>query len=287
MKKLLAFLLTVSLAFSLVSCGGQEGSSSITEENSSDIVSSEASEESLVEESSLILSESSETVSSKYDETLSQSAAQMMESSFGGAGNPEYATSWYPYIQDISIGEDEAGYFADMVISETPLDADLATILDFYKLENKVELSEREWEVFHICLLDSAAGLGWDSIDLCLAADDIYKIMTNDSPAIHFSSLYALGLDVYQYISDNVLGATITPTEVMDRADEFGQPDFGKIILAECGTQYEGSYTGLSIDQVKTASNSLMANFKEVNIKKVSVYDTNSELIRVFNNPLE
>lgn len=286
MKKILALILSFALACSLASCGEQEESSA-AKESVSEMVFSKTSEDIFTEESSTVLSESSEVISSKYDDTLSQSATKMMESSFGGAGNPEYATSWYPYIQSISVGEDESGYFADMVISETPLDADLSTILEFYKSEGTLSMSDDEWNAYRRALLESGAALEWDSIDLCLAADDIYKIMTNDSPAIHFSSLYALGLDVYQYISDNVLGTPITPTEVMNRADEFGQPDFGKVILAECGAQYEGSYTGLSIDQVKTACNSLMANFKDVTIKKVSVYDTNSELIRVFKNPIK
>ena len=56
------------------------------------------------------------------DEDLSAQLAAAFEGSFGGAGNPEYATSWYKYLTGVSVYTASAGNRA--VVTVTPGDQD-------------------------------------------------------------------------------------------------------------------------------------------------------------------
>lgn len=60
----------------------------------------------------------------QLDEAASASLAEEFEGSFGGAGNPEWATSWYHYATAIAVYNGESGNKAVITVSaDTPQDA--------------------------------------------------------------------------------------------------------------------------------------------------------------------
>lgn len=53
----------------------------------------------------------------ELDDEKSKELSEMMEGSFGGAGNPEFATSWYKYIENLEIYSGDSGYYAVVTVS--------------------------------------------------------------------------------------------------------------------------------------------------------------------------
>lgn len=58
----------------------------------------------------------------ELDDEKSKELSEMMEGSFGGAGNPEFATSWYKYIENLEIYSGNSGYYAVVTVSADPTD---------------------------------------------------------------------------------------------------------------------------------------------------------------------
>ena len=52
------------------------------------------------------------------DEETSQQLAADFEGSFGGAGNPEYATSWYPYVVSVEVFDSDGSKNAVITVSD-------------------------------------------------------------------------------------------------------------------------------------------------------------------------
>lgn len=53
----------------------------------------------------------------ELDEVLSQSLAEMMYENFGGAWNPEFATSWYQYIKQLEVYKKDNEYYAVAIVT--------------------------------------------------------------------------------------------------------------------------------------------------------------------------
>jgi len=64
-------------------------------------------------------SENEKQDSAKKDDDLSASLADFMFNNFGGAGNPEFATSWYANIKDLSVYSSGSAYYAVAVVDTT------------------------------------------------------------------------------------------------------------------------------------------------------------------------
>lgn len=58
----------------------------------------------------------------ELDDEKSKELSEMMEGSFGGAGNPEFATSWYKYIENLEIYSGDSGYYAVVTVSTDATD---------------------------------------------------------------------------------------------------------------------------------------------------------------------
>lgn len=58
----------------------------------------------------------------KVDNEKSKELSEMIKSSFGGDGNPEFATSWYKFIENLEIYSGESGYYAVVTISSDATD---------------------------------------------------------------------------------------------------------------------------------------------------------------------
>lgn len=63
--------------------------------------------------------------SGTLDEDISQSLANDFEGSFGGAGNPEWATSWYGYVTKIEVFSTDTNRYAVITVNS---DADADSI---------------------------------------------------------------------------------------------------------------------------------------------------------------
>ena len=287
MKKL--FALIAALALMLAGCGESaelEESSQVVESSSSSNAASAPEEASKVSSSEeLIPSSVSEEpvseVSSELpegpilDEELSQMMMDYMQDSFGGAGNPELATSWYPYIDEIHIYLDGDVKYAEVLATETPVDSTLRMYTSSYK----ADLLD-EYEVFIDLLLHAQTSLGWDDIDTCIAAENIYNIFT-DAPnhELHYAVLISLGLDPYQYIADAVDGYTAS----MVRRDIGSQyfvssPDCARLILQGIIVHHFAGH-GFTEANADRIAHTIKANDQDLGLTRVDVVDPQGKVV--------
>lgn len=71
-----------------------------------------------------VFSEGAVNAGGTLNEASSKSLAEEFELSFGGAGNPEWATSWYGYVTAIEVHEAAGGNYALITVKDgTPQDA--------------------------------------------------------------------------------------------------------------------------------------------------------------------
>lgn len=209
---------------------------------------------------------SSEAATGNYDEALSKLASDMMEGSFGGSGNPEYAASWYSYISSVSVFEENGKYYGKIELTDTPADSLLRAFTSSYDLGDV-------YDPFIEVLIDTQYGMGLDDVNTCLAAENIYKIYTTNGPVgIYYSSLYSAGLDAYQYISDATNGE-YSRSYVMENADSMYGPDFAGAILSQLIYDYDGKCTRIMEADAHTIGMALKANFDEVELYKVELFN--------------
>ena len=172
-------LFAVLIASVLTGCGTgqnvpQQNSSSLSESSIAESVpasdmTSDEDESSIVEESSDV-----EATSATENTELSETLTKYMKDSFGGGdAHPEFATSWYKYIDTITVLEDSGVYRVEVKVTDSPADAVLRGYISMYSLGDA-------YDTFIETIIDTQYALKLEDLDGCLIADSLYKILTKD-----------------------------------------------------------------------------------------------------------
>lgn len=264
MKKLLIFLMCMIIPISFSSCGKEQTDVSTTGASSN---------------LSSLVPEGESTVSEpQLNSELTKKLNSFMKDSFGGAGNPEHATSWYSYINSYEVYEDSGKYKAKLSLNTTVDGKNLRLILG-------QNLTEESTENLTEILLNVGSALNLDETSLCVVGDSLYNIMNSESGVdIYYSSISAYGIPVYAYIAETV---EVSESEVRSYADNLGGEAFANCIYNNMATQYAGNYTGLSIYTVDTMALSVISNFDEVYLDSIEVYDSSNSLVETYENQTE
>lgn len=205
------------------------------------------------------------------DKDITEELTTYMYESFGGFGNEQIAINWYPYIDYWELYQDDDSYYGYLHLNERPFDTSARVILSKYYSDDELD---------DICpvLMNAGASLNLDDIDLCLIGESLYKIYTLEDSIIHYSSLAALDIPVYEFLAS---AAGWSVSDVSSAIREGGIPgDVAfEVILEYMTYEYKGAFNGLSMKNVKTMSMAAMANFNNVRIDNITVFDQDGKEI--------
>lgn len=271
-------LFAVLIASVLTGCGTgqnvpQQNSSSLSESSIAESVpasdmTSDEDESSIVEESSDV-----EATSATENTELSETLAKYMKDSFGGGdAHPEFATSWYKYIDTITVLEDSGVYRVEVKVTDSPADAVLRGYTSMYSLGDA-------YDTFIETIIDTQYALKLEDLDGCLIADSLYKILTKDSNVgIYYSSLFAYGIDVYKYISDATNGQ-YSESYVLQNSDYLCGADFVNAVLIGMQNEFGDSCTEFMLYDADRIAYAIKANFKEVSISQVDIINPEGTVV--------
>lgn len=268
MKKLFVTIAVLSLM--LVGCG--ETPDSTESQPSTSETSVESASGSSADESESSVS-AEEPESTELPE-LSEDIAQMMLDNFGGAGNPEYATSWYPYIDTITAYQDGEAYKVNVTLTEAPADTLLRSFTASYQ-----SYFGDVYDDFMSILVNAQAALSLEDVDACLIADDIYNILTKESDvSVYYASLNDLGVNAYRYISE-ATGGEYSEAFVQETASTLYGPDFAGAILAGMETEFADASSAPVLSNISIIANTIKSSYTDVSISQVDLLDPSGNIV--------
>lgn len=237
MKKIFAVIMTVLLL--LPGCGN-------TNTNSSQAESASLSESEL---------SSVEPAAPAADSKLSESLSNMMKESFG-------TTSWYKYIAKIEVFNNSAGSFANISVTEKPLDYNA-------RLNLSAETSQSAIDTIVPVVLNSASALKLNDMDVNLISDSIVKILEKNSNVdAVYSGLLSYKIPVYKYLAAYT---KTTEADVRKNINSCVGETAVAVLLAGMTTDYGNSFTGFSMDSTKKIAMTANANFKDISLDYVII----------------
>lgn len=183
-------------------------------------------------------------------------------------------TTWFPYIQNIWVYECDGIYTGEIIFTETPYDYSLSLLMPKY-------FSEKEAQTITPILLDAGVALNLDDIDLCLVAESLSKIYKNQDLKIAFNSLNAYDIPVYKYFADAI---EVSVTDIKDNLHLLHGAKAVNVILNGLSSDYEGSFTGLSISKAETASRVAMDRRTETYISEIIALSADGKKIGTYDN---
>lgn len=137
MKKICLLLTVLLLIGVFAGCNGEsikkDTDTSITEssemlESSSGVSSTSPEYNSSAEDKEELSSGEPENKGNVLDEEYSEKLTEEIEASFGGAGNPDWATSWYPNIVKIEVYRAGDDYYSVITVTDSTDDEDAKRI---------------------------------------------------------------------------------------------------------------------------------------------------------------
>lgn len=268
-KKIVPIILALAL---LSGCGEPSFPS-----RSSNPVSSKASS---IEESSTFSKSESVLESSESDDDspiempeLSELLTKYMKDSFGGGDDhPEFATSWYKYIDTITVLKDGDTYRVEVRATDSPADAMLRGYTAAYSLGDA-------YDSFIASVMDAQYALGLEDLDGCLIADSLYKILTSDSGVkVYYASLFSYGINAYKYISDATNGE-FSESYVLDTADYLCGADFVNAILTGMQNEFQDSCDAFVTYDADRIAYSIKANYRDILIAQVDIINPQGTIV--------
>jgi hypothetical protein len=195
---------------------------------------------------------------------------------FGGSGDEMYATSWYKYIDYWEVYQDDKSLYSGLLhLKERPFDTSARILLSEYYSKDELD---------SICpiLLDTAAALNLDDLDICLIGENLYKIRELNDTSTYYYSLAALDIPIYEFLSEG-FGENISNVKSAIQNNQISGPDAYQCLVDYMEYTYEGNFDGLSMEKVKKISMAALANFDVVRIETLSVVDQDGKLISTYN----
>lgn len=265
MKKILLFLLMSSL---LITSCGNASNSKVQQPLGSEYNSAMSSESLLDASEDSLSSENSEQAK------LSEDISQMMLDNFGGAGNPEYATSWYSYIDTITAYKDGEEYKVNVMLTEPPADMLFRGFTASYQ-----SYFGELYDDFMSILVNTQTALKLEDTEACLVADDIYNILAKESDvSIYYASLLDLGVNAYKYISDATAGE-FSEDDVRETASTLYGADFAGAILAGMESEFADASSALRLADITIIANTIKANYTDAQINQVNLLDPSGNIV--------
>lgn len=257
MKRVLSVIVLMSIVICLAACKKEE--SPMEPSTLSEKVSSEIS-----------------TTSSTLDVSLSTSLAEFMKESFGGAGNPEYAASWYHHIENIEVHNKGDSFYSVVALQPDST--------KYSKSLNALELyfTTDDLNNFLPGMCGVAEKFGLDTTDLALLGKSFYNIANKGDP-MYYYSVESLGVPIFQILSN----ATGQPESRIKSDVGSGAIDghqAASVALTEMNELYSGESDQVTYKELNTIAHTIMANFKEVNISQVNFIDHSGSEIKSINN---
>lgn len=212
----------------------------------------------------------------QLDKTLSESLNTMMFESFGGSGNAEFATSWYPFIDTLQVYSLGDEYYSTLTLTEEVADTTMRAISTaFY-------FSKENTDLVIPVVLDAGAYLDLDEAEMCLIVEGLSKILNASSGSIlPYESLQALGIPVYEYLSSALDSSESTIKKNIDLVYGSKAAD---IILAGMKNNYQDSFNGITEETAEKISYAALANFDDVYLEKMIVCNPDGEQMIEFEN---
>ncbi len=208
------------------------------------------------------------------DEKLTEALTTYMYESFGGSGNDQLATSWFKYIDRWEVYQNKDSYSGTLYLKERPFDASARVILSKYYTDDQLDI---------LCpiLMDVGASLDLDDIDLCLIGEALYKINTTEDAAVHYYSLAALNIPIYDFLSEG-FGESVSAVQSAIKKNKVSGTGAYLCLIDYMATTYEDAFDGLSMEKVKLMSMAAIANFSDVRIETLKVVDHDNESINTY-----
>ena len=213
------------------------------------------------------------------DEKLSSALEELYLTSFGGDGNNELATSWYPYIVRAEVWEHEDGHYGVVTISEEPTDRTARLLLSR-------TISQQAIDTIVPVVLDAGSALGLDDFDVALMGENVGKILTataNTDVSIQYSSFLAYGIDIYDYIA---AGTGKSRTAVANNPENCKGVEAAAAILSGLDFDYGGSFNGLDMESTKWMAMAANTNFKDAHLDYVIIQTAEEKVIGTYDNTL-
>lgn len=272
MKKLLVLTLAFCMVV-LAACTTAPPPASQQNSSSPPSTLSSSSSSSISESSSLPSSSSVESVP-VVDEKISADMEKYLFESFGGSGDADFTTSWYPYISSVEVLENSDNFYCVINLTEKPGDYSLRLILSQTMTDEAVELCVPP-------IMDATASLGLDEMDGCVIGDSLVKILTETSGLnIYYASLLAYEIPSYQYLA-TAMGVTVT--DVTNNIDVCNGSNAVQMLIEGMTNDFGGSYKGLLSSQLQGMTGAAIG-FKDVAIKNVVVKSPDGKIVRDFDN---
>lgn len=213
----------------------------------------------------------------EHKKELSDALSKFMLDNFGGAGKPEYAASWYPYITGVAVYQDGIGYFSEMTLAEMPGDYEIRLILSRY-------FNSEQIEIIAPVLLDTVGYLGLDADEALVLADDVGQIMTKTSGVdIIYYSMVAMKIPVYQYLADAV-GQGVTAQQIQDNISKCCGVNAVAALMAGMESDYKGGFTGMTMANASAAAHAAMAGLDDVYIEEITLLSPEGKEIKTYSN---
>ncbi|MGF7142788.1 hypothetical protein HNQ56_001206 [Anaerotaenia torta] len=210
------------------------------------------------------------------DEVITDKLASYMYSSFGGSGTEELAAGWYKYIDYFEVFQEENFYTGNLHLKERPLDASAQLILSQYYPDDGLDI---------LCpiLLDTGAALDLDDLDLCLIGEALYKISAEEDAKTQYYSLAALNIPIYDFLA-SASGWKIADVKNAVSNNEVSGDIAFEILVDYIADEYKDAFDGLSMEMVKHMSMAALANFEDVRIETLAVFDQDGKAINTYKN---
>lgn len=200
------------------------------------------------------------------DSKLSENLSKMMKESFG-------TTSWYKYIDKIEVFSNSSGNYANISVTEKPLDCDA-------RLNLSVRTTQSTIDTIVPVVLNSASKLSLDELDVNLISDSLVSILEKESDVeAVYSGLFVYKIPVYKYLADY---SKTSESAIRKNINTCVGKTAVAVILAGMTTDYGSTFDGFNMESAKRIAMTANANFKDVALDYVCIRTTDGKLIEKY-----